>query len=205
MASWFVNGGPVMYVLAICSIVGMYVSIYKWLFLKVHYVPSEHILMPIKEQLMSIGKEETFKQLRTKRNVMLRVLASAIKLSENPRSELQDGIKETLYPEIPKLEKFLPVLSSIITVAPILGLMGTVLGLMDIFNVISGGGIGDAQALSGGIAKALITTVSGLGIAIPFIFVYQYLSHRVHMFILQLEQMTYEVVTFCQTNEAVKP
>lgn len=205
MITWFANGGPVMFLLALCSLVAVYISVYKWLFLKVHYISSEQALMSIKDQLMIVGKSETFKQLRSKRNILLRVAASAIKLSDTPRSELQEGIKEIIYPEIPKLEKYLPVLSSIIAVAPILGLMGTVLGLMDIFSVISGGGIGDPQALSGGIAKALITTVSGLGITVPLIFVYQYLSHRVYTFTLQLEHMIYEVVTFCQTNEAVKP
>ena len=65
-----------------------------------------------------------------------------------------------VYLQIPKIERLMSVLSSIITVAPILGLTGTVLGLMDIFNVISGGGIGDASLLSSGIAEALINQFS---------------------------------------------
>ena len=90
----------------------------------------------------------------------------------------------------------MPILSSIITAAPILGLTGTVLGLMDIFNVISGGAIGDTQALSSGIATALITTVSGLIIAIPFIFFYQYLSQKIEFYVIELERMSYEMLSF---------
>ena len=96
------------------------------------------------------------------------------------------------------------ILSSIITVAPILGLLGTVLGLMDIFNVISGGSIGDAQALSSGIATALITTVTGLLIAVPLIFFNQFFNQKIEHFILDLERMSYEMIQFCQSNNFIK-
>ena len=96
------------------------------------------------------------------------------------------------------------LLSSIISAAPILGLTGTVIGLMDIFNVISGGAIGDAQALSSGIATALITTVTGLLIAVPLIFCYQFFNQKIEHFILDLERMSYEMIHYCQHNNINK-
>jgi biopolymer transport protein ExbB len=98
----------------------------------------------------------------------------------------------------------MPILSSIITVAPILGLTGTVFGLMDIFNVISGGAIGDAQALSAGIATALITTVTGLLIALPFIFFYQFFQQKTEHYILELERICYDIISYCQSNDNIK-
>ena len=101
---------------------------------------------------------------------------------------VNNHISATLMQESPKYEKNLNVLSSIITVSPILGILGTVLGLMDVFNVISGGGLGNASQLSSGIAEALISTVLGLSITIPFIFAYHYLTHQVDQRLQRLEQ-----------------
>jgi len=142
--------------------------------------------------------------LRTERTVTVRILINSIKLVGKDREDIQDGIRDSLTTEIPEMEKLMPILSSLITVAPILGLTGTVLGLMDIFQVISGGGIGDTAQLSSGIAEALITTVTGLLIVVPFIFAYQYLSQKIEHQIVHLEKMSFDMVSFCKHNYAVK-
>ena len=98
----------------------------------------------------------------------------------------------------------MPILTSIISVAPILGLTGTVLGLMDIFNVISGGGLGDPELLSSGIAEALITTVTGLIIVVPCIFANQFLTQQIDQTILTIQTVAKDTISFCQTNSAVK-
>ncbi|MFC1751926.1 MotA/TolQ/ExbB proton channel family protein [Thermoproteota archaeon] len=200
-----IKGGPVMYFLFICSVAGLYIIIQKVLYLKLNTVPNEYIIDKIKTNLITIGRDQTLKELRSERRLMLRVLATALKFSTHSNEEIKDGIKEITYLEIPKLERNMNILSSIITVAPILGLLGTVLGLMNIFNVISGGNIGDAAALSSGIAQALITTVTGLTIAIPFIFLYQYLTHKIDVFILDMERLMNDVLHFCNSHGGVKP
>ncbi|RAP33553.1 hypothetical protein DID75_01950 [Candidatus Marinamargulisbacteria bacterium SCGC AG-410-N11] len=200
----FLKGGPIMYLLFLCSFLGIYIIIHKFLFLKSHSVNIDKTTHLIKQQLLNHGKSDTIKQLKTKHQIMIRVLCQAITLSALNRDDIQDGIKGITLLEVPKLEKNLSVLSSIITVAPILGLLGTVLGLIDIFNVISGGGIGNTQALSSGIAEALISTVSGLAIAIPLIFVHHFLSHKVNTFTMQMEHLIYDIINFCKSNPSLK-
>jgi biopolymer transport protein ExbB len=205
MFQLFIKGGPVMYLLFLCSFAGIYIIAEKILYLKANNIDSNYALEKIKNRLVSSGKEQTLRDLRTERKLMLQVLASAIKFSDLQKNTIEEAIKEVTYRELPKLEKNMNILSSIITVAPILGLLGTVLGLMDVFNVISGGNLGDAAALSSGIAEALITTVTGLSIAIPFIFLNQFLAHKIEVFILDTERLVNEVIVFCSTHQGVKP
>lgn len=199
------KGGPIMYVLFLCSFWGLYIIIQKLLFLKFNSIDQALLIEKIKNKLITIGKDQTLKDLRTERGIIPRVLVCAIKLSPLQRDEIQEGLKEATYIEIPKLEKNMNILSSIIAAAPLLGLLGTVIGLINIFNVISGGGIGNTEQLSAGIAQALITTVTGLTIAIPFIFFYQYLSHCIELFIMDMERLMNELLNFCKINEGVKP
>ena len=168
------KGGPVMFLLVGCSLSGIYTIVQKLLFFKIHFSNTKETIKSIKEDLLIKGIEETQNSLRSDRKIVTKVLLSAIKLHSQKRDVIQDGVRESIYSQVPKIEYLMPLLSSIISAAPILGLTGTVIGLMDIFNVISGGAIGDAQALSSGIATALITTVTGLLIAVPLIFCYQF-------------------------------
>jgi len=201
MFELFLKGGPIMYVLLFCSLAGLYIVVNKFFYLKLNSVHPELILERVKNQLLTSGKKQTMQNLQRERQLMLRVLAQGIRFSGQAKQDIQDNIKGITCQEVPKLEKDMNLLSSIITVAPILGLLGTVLGLIDIFNVISGGGLGDAAALSGGIAQALITTVTGLTIAIPFIFLYQYLSHKIEIFLVNTEHLLNEVLIFCKKEE----
>ena len=205
MIDLFLKGGPIMYLLLICSVVGFYLSMQKFLFLKINSVNYDLVLEKVKAQLITIGKEQTIRDLLTQRKTSLKIVSKVIKVSDMSKDDIEEQIKQSTFKEMPRLERNMSILSSIITVAPILGLLGTVLGLMDIFQVISGGGIGDSAALSLGIAEALITTVTGLGIAVPLIFVYQYLSHEIDLFIMKTDRMVSEVLLFCRSQSAIKP
>ena len=198
------KGGPIMILLVACSFSGLYTIIQKLLFFKIHFSDRNDSIKAIKEDLLTNGIELTLNSRRSDRTIISKILVNAIKLHSEPREKIQDGIRESIYNQIPKIDHLMPLLSSIISAAPILGLTGTVIGLMDIFNVISGGAIGDAQALSAGIATALITTVTGLFISVPLIFCYQYFNQKIEHFILDLERMSYEMIQFCQTNEFIK-
>lgn len=195
------KGGPVMFLLLLCSLSGVYIIIQKFLILKYNEINHDELSIMIKNRLTSCGKENTSRHLKTLRKYPLTVLATTIQYVHLPQGELEEAIKSTSLSIIPRLERNMNFLSGIITIAPILGLLGTVLGLIDIFNVMSGGGIGDANALSGGIATALITTVSGLGISIPFILCFHYLSHKTDLFKLSIERLVADIVTFCKQNQ----
>ncbi len=194
------KGGPVMYALLACSIYGLYIIIEKYLFLKSFKFTEENLIDQIKDKLSKVGKQETIRFLNKQPNVLIQVLSTALLASDYDNQRTQDLLKEGILRAVPKFENNMPVLSGIITVAPILGLLGTVIGLIDIFNVISGGGIGDPTLLSSGIAQALITTVTGLSITIPFVIAYQFLQQRIERYLSLVEQMSYRLISFCKLN-----
>lgn len=200
MLAIIIQGGPIVMVICLLSIIGLYAVIEKLLFFRKHFGNSRKKITLIKEQLLSQGAQETVASLQYKNDILSLVIAQALRCTHLPKSEAHDRVKQYIYQYLPRLEFMMPVLSSIITAAPILGLTGTVLGLIDIFNVISGDAIGDAQALSAGISLALITTAAGLIVTIPLVFFYQFFVQRIDHHILQLEQYGTDIVDFCHTN-----
>jgi biopolymer transport protein ExbB len=124
------------------------------------------------------------------------VLLTGYELRSLPREEIVEGVKETAITEIQRMNRFLPTLSTIVSVSTLLGLLGTILGLIQIFNVISGGGIGDAEALAAGIGQALITTAFGLMIAIPALIFHNYLQEKVDALAADMEKSLHELVNF---------
>lgn len=193
-----------MILLLLCSVVGIYIIVQKVLYFRANK-PDPAILDTIEHYLTTKGKEASATELSFRPDFASRVLAAAIRISGDSRDEIREGVSELTSRELPKLEKNLSLLASIITVAPILGLLGTVLGLMDVFNVISGGGIGDASLLSSGIAQALISTVTGLSVAIPFIIAYHFLSTQIDNRLHVLESNVHHVIKYCKREGGLKP
>src|SRR5438046_3332760 len=109
-----------------------------------------------------------------------RVIHAAIIRHDAPRAELRDIVQEAAQLEVPKLERFLPVLASIAFLTPLLGLLGTVAGMIDAFGTIaSSGGYGDVTELSRGVYKSLLTDEAGMVVATAHFFSYRYRSYRV--------------------------
>src|SRR6201998_2750639 len=107
-----------------------------------------------------------------------KVLAAGLANRNRPREVLMERLEDTGRHVVHELERFLNTLGTIAGVSPLLGLLGTVTGIIRSFNAIEAGGMGDPRALSGGIAEALICTVAGLCVAIPSLIAYRYLRGR---------------------------
>ena len=152
----------------------------------------------LKESIATQGMDASLVFLAGREDMASNLVAKVLGASQSKMHDSQAIIEQLIRSVETKLDQHLPLLSSIITVAPILGLLGTVLGLMDVFNVISGGGLGDATQLSSGIAEALITTVLGLSISIPFIFAYQLLNSQIEARLQSLELTLEHLDQFCQ-------
>lgn len=117
-----------------------------------------------------------------------RVLAAGLANRHRPREILMERLQDTGRHVIHELERFLNTLGTIAGVSPLLGLLGTVTGIIKAFNAIQAGGVGDPRALSGGIAEALITTAAGLIVAIPALIGYRYLRGRVDRVVVEMEK-----------------
>ncbi len=189
MISVLLQGGPVAFVLIALSIVGTFVVVQKVLLCRAVRTKTRD-LVSLKQHVASEGVDAAARLMAQRGDLLSSTMATVLSALNERGSQDISGIVDSVLAKLDaKLDQHLPLLSSIITVAPILGLLGTVLGLMDVFNVISGGGLGDASMLSAGIAEALLTTVLGLMVAIPFIFAYQLLSSLIDKRQDQLERV----------------
>ncbi len=101
---------------------------------------------------------------------------------------MQEAIEEAILSELPPLKRFLSAIGIMGSISPLLGLLGTVSGMISTFNVITRFGSGDPKLLSGGISEALITTEVGLAIAIPVLLLHNHLSNRVEEIISKMEE-----------------
>jgi biopolymer transport protein ExbB len=110
------------------------------------------------------------------------------------KDDVSEAVDEATILEVPQLEKNLVILSTIYQVSPLLGLLGTVMGMVRAFTAIALKGTGDPQLLAGGISEALLTTVIGLFIAIIVMIAYQILVSLVDRHILEIQQVSTEIV-----------
>lgn len=177
MIELFQNGGPVMYPLLLCSVLSLTVIIERtifWVGVKIRY--NQKLLDDVLE-LCRMGNWGEIRKITThSKNYVTRVLISGILHREY---SMIKAMESAAAEEIRKMSRFMGVLDTMITVAPLLGIFGTVLGIIDSFDMLGSTGIEHPQAVTGGIAQALITTASGLGIAIITVFPYNYFNSRI--------------------------
>jgi biopolymer transport protein ExbB len=188
------RGGIVMVPLLLCSIVALVVSVERWLYLRHARADSPRLMTKIRSALERGSPEEARGVCEATPGPVARVLSATLAHFDVPKDDLREVAREVALAETPVLDGQLPVLATMVTIAPLLGLLGTISGLIKVFHVIAGGQIGDAAALSGGIAEALITTFTGLSIAIPFLVVYNSLSGRVESLMHEIELRVTELL-----------
>lgn len=116
------------------------------------------------------------------------ILKSALKHLGSTQRVVENALQEALLRQLPRLERFLPTLSVLAAIAPLLGLLGTVTGMINTFQVITIFGIGDPKLMAGGISEALITTQLGLAVAIPIMFLHHFLERRVDKILGDIEE-----------------
>ncbi|SEL57698.1 biopolymer transport protein ExbB [Atopomonas hussainii] len=131
------------------------------------------------------------------------ILAAGLANSKHGREIMKECIEEAAQRVIHDLEKYLNALGTIAAVAPLLGLLGTVLGMIEIFSAFTGAGMANAPILASGISKALITTAAGLMVAIPALFFHRYLQRRVDELVVGMEQEAVKLVEVVQGNRDV--
>ncbi|NBV41235.1 MotA/TolQ/ExbB proton channel family protein [bacterium] len=197
----FIKGGPVMYGILAVSIFGLYIVIEKVLFLYINRLPNETALLQIISQISSQGKAKTASTLSSSDRLPLRLIGAAIHTSSAAKDDLQDTLKIAAQNELDQIDRNMGFLVTIISAAPMMGLLGTILGLMNIFQVLSGKPIGSPNELLGGISIALIATVSGLFVALVLMFLNQYLLYRIDSYTLTLEAQMTRIAIFCRKDE----
>lgn len=117
-----------------------------------------------------------------------KILAAGLANRNRDRAVIREAIEDTGRHVVHELDRFIGTLGTIASLSPLMGLLGTVLGMIRTFNAITTAGIGNPASLAGGIAEALITTAAGLTVAIPALLAYKYLRGRVQLLVVQMEK-----------------
>jgi biopolymer transport protein ExbB len=124
------------------------------------------------------------------------MLATGLANRHQPRDVVKENIEDVGRHAVHELERFLSPLGTIAAISPLLGLLGTVIGMIKVFAAITANGVGNPGVLAGGISEALITTAAGLSVAIPALIAYRYLRARVDALVVQMEK---ETIKFLET------
>jgi biopolymer transport protein ExbB len=186
MIDLFFHGGPVMYPLLACSILVLTVIIERMLF----WVTVDlNRNMKLIEDVLELCRQGDWEAVRTRvtgsKDFIIRVLVSGILHRE---FSMAKAMEASAAEEIRNMRRYMGVLDTMITVAPLLGIFGTVIGIIGSFEALGTVGIDQPQAVTAGIAQALITTAAGLGIAILSVFPYNYFNSKVEKAVLNIEK-----------------
>lgn len=195
-------GGWVMAPLLMCSTVVVAIIAERLWTLQTKRVAPEHLAAQVWHWIRN-GEfdEERMQALRTG-TPLGRLLAIALLHRNSQRDVLNDAIADAGRHIVHELDRYLITLGTIATISPLLGLLGTVLGIMRVFASIAQVGLGNPAALAGGISEALITTVVGLAVAIPAYAAHRYLRGRVEDLVVSMERETMRLMNALQGKQA---
>jgi biopolymer transport protein ExbB len=193
MIEFLESGGITMAFLGLCSILAIAVVLEKVIKLRKKKVIPDEKLSTIDTFLDESLWDKAENYCREHPGTFTNIILAALENRNVDQQELRDTVEESGRRGAAELEKRLPILSTIAAVSPLLGLFGTVIGMIKVFNIISVEGTG-TQSLSAGIAEALITTATGLAIAIPSLVAYNYFNNKVSEFVSHMENYSLKVV-----------
>lgn len=194
-------GGWLMVIIVACSVFAIAICIERFYVLNKRRIAPPHLLASVWKQLkggeMDAGKLRALKEA----SPLGRILAAGLGNAHHGRDVMKESIEEAASHVVHELERYLNTLGTIAAIAPLLGLLGTVVGMIRVFAEIMAQGTGNASALAGGISEALITTAAGLCVAIPALVMHRYFNGRIDAIVVELEQQTIKLVDALHTRE----
>ena len=194
-----------MYPLLVCSILALTVIIERFLFWAREDLRRNQALVDSVLELCRLGKwEEVRKKVHGSMDYVVRILVAGILHRD---FSMGKAMETAAADEIQRMRRCLIILDTMITIAPLLGIFGTVIGIISSFELLGSAGIQDPQAVTAGIAQALITTATGLAIAIPSVFAYNHFNARAERAALAVEKYatSLEIVYEKLTQESPDP
>lgn len=186
MMQFLMNGGPIMVPLLACSVIVLTVVMERLMFWnRIDRNRNPKLVDDILESSRVGDWESVREKTRQSRDYIVQILVNGIL---HRQFSMIKAMESAAAEEIRRMRRFMTILDTMITVAPLLGIFGTVLGIIQSFDVLGTTGIEHPEAVTAGIAQALITTATGLGIAIFTVFPYNYFNSRVEGAALSIEK-----------------
>ena len=204
MIDLFLAGGLLMCPILICSIAVIAITIERfWTLSPTKIAPRQQLGQVWNLIQTNQMNGDRLKELR-RSSPLGRILAAGLSNSRHGRDVMKDSIMEAASQVIHELERFLTILGTVATITPLLGLLGTVIGMIDVFKDIMLQGTGNAGALAGGISQALITTAAGLSVAIPAMISHRFFLRRVDALVVTMEQEAVKLVDALHSERRVE-
>ncbi len=198
------TGGWLMLPIVLCSIIALAISVERLLALRIAKIAPPHLLGEvwgwIKNNQLDTSKLRDLKQS----SPLGLLLATGIANARHGRVIMKESLEEAAAVVVYGMERYLNALGTVALVAPMLGLIGAVLGIIDVFSDIQFHGTGDPNALAGGISEALITTAAGLIVAVPATVMHRFFNGRITTLIVMLEQESLKLVDALQGDRKVE-
>jgi biopolymer transport protein ExbB len=197
-------GGPIMWPIALIGLSVIVIAINKFIYLKRVHGDTDTIMGKVNDLAASgdwEGVDGILKKHKNHNWPVVNVIRDGINARKEDRETLESVLQESILRELPRLERGMSVVAVFGAVAPLLGLLGTVTGMIATFRVITLYGTGDPKLMSGGISEALITTEWGLFVAIPTMLIHTFLSRRVNTIVGDMEEKAVTMTNIIQKEQ----
>jgi biopolymer transport protein ExbB len=196
------TGGWAMWPLMLCSVAALAIIGERFWSLQRKYVCPPNLVAQVQQWLAGDQLDPSRIELVRESSPLGRVLAAGLVNRTRDRGILKEAIEDAGRHTAPELERYLRTLGTIAAIAPFLGLLGTVLGMIEMFSGIGTRGVGDPSIVAGGISQALVATATGLAVAIPSVIFYRYFRGRVNELLLDMEQEALKLVEVLRGERA---
>jgi biopolymer transport protein ExbB len=199
-------GGWLMLPIVVCSIIAAAIILERLWSLQPKRVLPVNLAVQVREWVHNDQLDPEHLQSLHESSPLGQMLATGLANRHAPRELIKENIEDVGRHTVHELERYLNALGTIAAISPLMGLLGTVIGMIKVFAAITASGVGNPGVLAGGISEALITTAAGLCVAIPALIGYRYLRARVDALVVQMEKETIKfletVVAYQNASEA---
>jgi Biopolymer transport proteins len=189
-----VAGGWLMLPIVACSVVALAICLERLMVLRPRKITPPGLLAQVWEMTRSGTLTAEHMSVIRQESPLGRIIVAGMNNSRHGRDIMKESIQEEASHVVHDMERFLNPLGTIAAITPLLGLLGTVIGMIKVFTEIMIQGTGNAGVLAGGISEALITTAAGLSVAIPALVMHRYFQRRVDSLVLTMEQESIKLV-----------
>ncbi|MEE8234104.1 MAG: MotA/TolQ/ExbB proton channel family protein [Gammaproteobacteria bacterium] len=198
MLELFKAGGLLMWPILICSVISLAIIFERFWSLQEKRIVPKYLVAQV-WQWAKVGhlNNKRIRELSVA-SPLGRILAAGLVNRSHEREVMKESIEEVGRHVAHSLERFLNTLGTIASISPLLGLLGTVIGMIKVFAVITTHGVGDASILAEGISEALLTTAAGLSVAIPTLMFHRYFRGKVDALVMTMEQESLKMVEVMQ-------
>jgi biopolymer transport protein ExbB len=202
MIEYLMAGGGLMIPIVLCSVVAAGITLERLWSLRPQEVNPQSRLIAMQQRVDLGDVTDDWLDELLVRSPLERLSAQVLQVRCDGKSAMQDLLFVEVKQIAHELERYLSTLGSMAAITPLLGLLGTVIGMIKVFSAIQAAGLGEASLLAGGISEALVTTAAGLSVAIPALFMHRFLSRRVDELLIDMEHHVSGLIDRCEAKSS---